>query len=139
MLSWIAASTARIGIASKVLCVPLRLPSLTAKMAESLQRLSGGRLILGLGAGFSDEEMRSLGVSPPSARDKVDGLDESVRLSLAKRPAKSLRAAEAGRAGGRRVCVCAADGFGITESFWCYRIKIIQDARTLHGPDENSP
>ncbi|HTC69833.1 MAG TPA: LLM class flavin-dependent oxidoreductase [Acidothermaceae bacterium] len=80
LLTWIAASTSRIGIATKVLCGPLRLPALTAKMAETLQRLSGGRFILGLGAGFSDHEMRSFGVAPRTAREKVDGLEEAVRI-----------------------------------------------------------
>jgi len=49
-------------------------------MAESFDRLSGGRLILGLGGGFSDEEFRAfgLGVRPP--RDKVDGMEEAVRI-----------------------------------------------------------
>jgi hypothetical protein len=40
MLSWIAASTTRIGITTKVLAVPFRPPALTAKMAETLDRLS---------------------------------------------------------------------------------------------------
>jgi alkanesulfonate monooxygenase SsuD/methylene tetrahydromethanopterin reductase-like flavin-dependent oxidoreductase (luciferase family) len=80
LLTWIAASTSRIGVATKVLCGPLRLPALTVKMAETLQRLSGGRLILGLGAGFSDQEMRSFGVAPRNAREKVDGLEEAVRI-----------------------------------------------------------
>jgi alkanesulfonate monooxygenase SsuD/methylene tetrahydromethanopterin reductase-like flavin-dependent oxidoreductase (luciferase family) len=63
-----------------VLCGPLRLPALTAKMAETLQRLSNGRLILGLGAGSSDQEMHSFGIDPPTAGAKVTGLEESVRI-----------------------------------------------------------
>src|SRR5262245_25718117 len=49
MLSWIAARTSRIRIATRVLGVPFRQPALVAKMAETFDRLSGGRLILGLG------------------------------------------------------------------------------------------
>src|SRR5919198_6664926 len=56
MLSWIAASTSRIGIATRVLGVPFRPPALLAKMAATLDALSGGRLILGLGGGSGDDE-----------------------------------------------------------------------------------
>jgi alkanesulfonate monooxygenase SsuD/methylene tetrahydromethanopterin reductase-like flavin-dependent oxidoreductase (luciferase family) len=80
LLTWIAAATSRIGIATKVLASPLRNPALTAKMAESLQRLSNGRLILGLGGGYSDEEMGSFGIAPLSAREKVQGLEESLQI-----------------------------------------------------------
>jgi alkanesulfonate monooxygenase SsuD/methylene tetrahydromethanopterin reductase-like flavin-dependent oxidoreductase (luciferase family) len=51
MLTWIAASTSRIKVATRVLGVPYRPPVIVAKMAEALDRLSGGRLILGLGGG----------------------------------------------------------------------------------------
>jgi alkanesulfonate monooxygenase SsuD/methylene tetrahydromethanopterin reductase-like flavin-dependent oxidoreductase (luciferase family) len=49
MLSWIAAATSTIRVGSRVLGVPYRNPAMVAKMAETFQRLSGGRLILGLG------------------------------------------------------------------------------------------
>jgi len=54
MLTWICAATDRIAVASRVFSLPFRSPALVAKMAESLDRLSGGRLILGLGAGAAD-------------------------------------------------------------------------------------
>ncbi len=47
MLAWIAASTRRIRVATRVLAVPLHPPAMVAKMAESLDRLSGGWLMLG--------------------------------------------------------------------------------------------
>ncbi|WP_084962627.1 LLM class flavin-dependent oxidoreductase [Thermoactinospora rubra] len=81
MLSWIAAATSRIGVATRVLGVPYRNPALVAKMAESFDRLSGGRLILGLGGGFSDEEFRAYGMRVPTPRDKVDGLEEAARIT----------------------------------------------------------
>jgi probable F420-dependent oxidoreductase len=80
MLSWIAAATSRIGLATRVLGVPYRSPAMVAKMAESFDRLSGGRLILGLGGGASDEEFRALGLGVRSPREKVDGLAEAVRV-----------------------------------------------------------
>lgn len=80
MLSWIAAATPRISVASRVLGVPFRAPAMVAKMAESLGRLSGGRLILGLGAGASDQELRAFGLAAPSPMDKIEGLEEAVRI-----------------------------------------------------------
>jgi probable F420-dependent oxidoreductase len=80
MLSWIAAGTSRIRVATRVLGVPYRNPAVLAKMAETFDRLSGGRLILGLGAGAVDEEFRAFGLSVGTPRDKVDGLEEAIRV-----------------------------------------------------------
>jgi alkanesulfonate monooxygenase SsuD/methylene tetrahydromethanopterin reductase-like flavin-dependent oxidoreductase (luciferase family) len=81
MLSWIAAQTSRISVATRVLGVPYRQPAMVAKMAETLDRLSGGRLILGLGGGASDDEFRAFGIGVPSPRDKVDGLSDAIRIT----------------------------------------------------------
>lgn len=81
VLSWIAASTTRIKLASRVLGVPYRPPAMVAKMAETFDRLSGGRLILGLGGGYSDEEFRAFGLPVPTAREKVDGLADAIRIT----------------------------------------------------------
>jgi probable F420-dependent oxidoreductase len=80
MLSWIAAATSRIRVATRVLAVPYRPPPVLAKMAETLDRLSGGRLILGLGGGAVDQEFRAFGLGVRSPRDKVDGLAEAIRI-----------------------------------------------------------
>lgn len=80
MLSWIAAATSRLRVATRVLAVPYRSPAVLAKMAETLDRLSGGRLILGLGGGYSDEEFRAFGLGTPTPRDKVDGMQEAIRI-----------------------------------------------------------
>ena len=80
MLTWIAASTSRIRIASRVLSLPFRSPALVAKMAESLDRLAGGRLILGLGAGAADAELHAFGLPVPSAREKLAGLTDALHV-----------------------------------------------------------
>lgn len=81
LLSWIAAATSRIRVATRVLGVPYRPPPMVAKMAETLDRLSGGRLILGLGGGYSDEEFRAFGLPVPSPRDKITGLEEAILIT----------------------------------------------------------
>jgi alkanesulfonate monooxygenase SsuD/methylene tetrahydromethanopterin reductase-like flavin-dependent oxidoreductase (luciferase family) len=80
LLTWIAAATSRIRVATRVLATPMRPPPVVAKMAESLDRLSGGRLILGLGGGSMDEEFAAFGLGVRSARDKVDGMEEAIRI-----------------------------------------------------------
>lgn len=80
MLTWVAAHTRRMAIATRVLGIPFRRPAMIAKTAETLQRLSGGRFILGLGGGYSDEEIGALGIPVPSAREKVDGLADALTI-----------------------------------------------------------
>lgn len=80
LLTWIAAHTRRISIASRVFGVPFRRPAMLAKSAESLDRLSGGRLILGLGGGYADDEIAAVGGPLPSPREKVDGLADAIRI-----------------------------------------------------------
>jgi alkanesulfonate monooxygenase SsuD/methylene tetrahydromethanopterin reductase-like flavin-dependent oxidoreductase (luciferase family) len=80
MLCFIAAATSRIRIATRVLGVPYRAPAMVAKMAETLDRLSAGRLILGLGSGSADDEHRAFGLGVRTPRDKTDGLEEAIRI-----------------------------------------------------------
>jgi probable F420-dependent oxidoreductase len=61
-LSFAAAATASIGVATGVLLLPEHNPLLVAKQAASLDRLSNGRLTLGVGIGWSQEEFDALGV-----------------------------------------------------------------------------
>jgi F420-dependent oxidoreductase-like protein len=49
LLAWVGASTTRIGLGTAILQIPSRTPALTAMTAATLDRLSGGRLLLGLG------------------------------------------------------------------------------------------
>jgi probable F420-dependent oxidoreductase len=62
VLSALAASTSRVMLGNYVLAIPFRNPALLAKMAETLDEISGGRLILGLGAGWNEPEFTSYGV-----------------------------------------------------------------------------
>jgi probable F420-dependent oxidoreductase len=62
-LSFVAAATRSIELATGVLLLPEHNPLLLAKQAASLDALSGGRLTLGVGVGWSREEFAALGVS----------------------------------------------------------------------------
>jgi alkanesulfonate monooxygenase SsuD/methylene tetrahydromethanopterin reductase-like flavin-dependent oxidoreductase (luciferase family) len=81
LLAWIAASTSTLRVATRVLGVPYRNPAVTAKMAESFDRLSGGRLVLGLGAGASETEFNALGLGTAALRDRLQGLEEAILIT----------------------------------------------------------
>jgi probable F420-dependent oxidoreductase len=57
-----AGATSRVQLGTAVLIVPYRNPVVTAKMVSSLDALSGGRFVLGIGAGWLEEESTMLGV-----------------------------------------------------------------------------
>jgi alkanesulfonate monooxygenase SsuD/methylene tetrahydromethanopterin reductase-like flavin-dependent oxidoreductase (luciferase family) len=80
LMTWMAARTTTIGVASNVLGLPFRLPALTAKMAESLDRLSGGRVTLGIGAGGNDSEFAGYGAPLRTPLEKVEALEEALGI-----------------------------------------------------------
>jgi probable F420-dependent oxidoreductase len=61
ILSAVASVTERITLGSLVMCASFRSPGLLAKMAATLDEVSGGRLILGIGAGWHDPEYEAFG------------------------------------------------------------------------------
>jgi probable F420-dependent oxidoreductase len=61
LLSALAATTSRLQIGSLVTCVGFRNPGLLAKMADTIDEISGGRFILGLGAGWHKPEYDAFG------------------------------------------------------------------------------
>jgi len=80
LMSATAAVTERLGIGTLVLCNSYRNPALLAKMASSLDHVSNGRLLLGIGAGWMEEEYRAYGYPFPSARVRIEQLDEALTL-----------------------------------------------------------
>jgi probable F420-dependent oxidoreductase len=61
-LAFVAAATTRLRLLTYLSVAPYRNPFLTAKAAATLDKLSGGRLLLGLGAGYQKSEFYALGV-----------------------------------------------------------------------------
>jgi alkanesulfonate monooxygenase SsuD/methylene tetrahydromethanopterin reductase-like flavin-dependent oxidoreductase (luciferase family) len=80
VLSAAAAVTTRIGIGSFVLNVMNRHPAVLARMAATLQQLSGGRLTLGLGIGGHPREHEAYGIPFPPPPERVAHLVEAVAL-----------------------------------------------------------
>ena len=63
-----------------VLSQSFRNPALLAKMAATAQFLSGGRFILGIGAGWKEDEYRAYGYDYPSAGMRVEELEEAIQI-----------------------------------------------------------
>jgi probable F420-dependent oxidoreductase len=76
-LTYAAAATSRIGIMTAILVLPMRPTALVAKQAATLDRLSGGRLRLGVGAGWNDIEFELLGTG---FEDRYERLEEQIVL-----------------------------------------------------------
>jgi probable F420-dependent oxidoreductase len=79
-LSFMAAATRRIKVCTLVVVAAYRNPYVTAKAAASLDNLSGGRLVLGMGAGYQKEEFDVLGAS---FADRGKRFDSAVRAMQA--------------------------------------------------------
>src|SRR4029453_12018240 len=65
-LGWLAGTTRAIELGTTVIILPYRHPVQTARVAATVDRLSGGRFIFGVGVGWSQPEFEALGV--PFAR-----------------------------------------------------------------------
>lgn len=61
LLAALAAATERVELGTGVICTGFRNPALLAKMADTIDEISGGRLILGIGAGWHDPEYEAFG------------------------------------------------------------------------------
>ncbi len=79
-LAALAAATERMEIGMLVLGVPYRNPALVAKMLATLDVISHGRVIAGLGAGWHEEEFTAYGYPFPTVRERMEGLEEAVQI-----------------------------------------------------------
>ena len=71
LMAWLAAATAKIRILSSVIVVPHRNPLFMAKSLATMDVLSGGRIAVGVGAGWMREEFEALGLPDFDARGRV--------------------------------------------------------------------
>lgn len=80
LMSSMSMVTSRLRIGGLVLCNSFRNPAFLAKMAASLDNISQGRLEIGLGAGWMNEEYEAYGYPFPSGGTRADQLDEGVQI-----------------------------------------------------------
>jgi F420-dependent oxidoreductase-like protein len=79
-LAGLARDTRRIHIGALVSPVTFRLPGPFAKLVTTVDEMSGGRLEVGMGAGWNDDEHAQLGIAFPSLGERFEMLEESVEI-----------------------------------------------------------
>lgn len=79
-LAALAQATSRIRVGCMVTGMPYRHPAVLANMAATLDHISGGRLELGLGAGWNREEADAYGIELPPLRERFDRFDEGCEV-----------------------------------------------------------
>jgi F420-dependent oxidoreductase-like protein len=79
-LGWLAAKTDRVKLLSMVTAVVYREPGLLAKAVTTLDVLSGGRAILGIGAAWNAEESAGLGLFFPPLAERFERLEEAILI-----------------------------------------------------------
>jgi alkanesulfonate monooxygenase SsuD/methylene tetrahydromethanopterin reductase-like flavin-dependent oxidoreductase (luciferase family) len=80
LLSFAAGRTEHVRLVPDVLNLPLRLPTMIAKAAASLDVLSGGRVDLGIGAGAFWDAVQAMGGPRRTPKESVDALEETVTI-----------------------------------------------------------
>ncbi|WP_433454562.1 LLM class F420-dependent oxidoreductase [Streptomyces sp. CA-142005] len=81
-LGYLAAHTSTVRLGALVTGVTYRRPGLLAKIATTLDVLSGGRATLGIGAAWYDREHHGLGVPYPPLAERFERLEETLRICL---------------------------------------------------------
>ena len=80
LISYAAARTERIRLSGNVLSLPLRQPAVLARSHASLDRLTGGRIEMGLGAGAFWDGIEAMGARRLSAGQSVSALGEAIEV-----------------------------------------------------------
>jgi probable F420-dependent oxidoreductase len=83
LLSALAAVTRRVAVGPLVACTAFHAPPVLAKMAATVDEVSGGRLILGLGAGWNEAEFRAFGLPFDHRASRFEEAFEIIRRLLA--------------------------------------------------------
>jgi probable F420-dependent oxidoreductase len=82
MLALVAAMTTKVRLQTGILVLPYRNPFILARSIASLDRFSGGRVTIGLGAGYLKGEFRALGVDFDARNDLMDEYLKALKLAL---------------------------------------------------------
>lgn len=92
VLSALAVAVPRVRLAPLVTSVTYRHPALLAKIAAATDQISGGRLTLGIGAGWQENEHASYGIALGTVRERLDRFEEATQIlrSMLDRPRTSF-------------------------------------------------
>ena len=79
-LSALAALTSRVRLGHIVICTAFRNPALTAKMVSTMDTISGGRMELGIGAGWKRDEWLAYGYGFPETKERLAALGDHLEV-----------------------------------------------------------
>jgi alkanesulfonate monooxygenase SsuD/methylene tetrahydromethanopterin reductase-like flavin-dependent oxidoreductase (luciferase family) len=82
VLSAVAATTSRLRLGSLTSCIYYRPPALLARIAADVDRVSAGRLVLGLGIGDAPDEFAQQGIPFRPVRERQQALEDAIRVVL---------------------------------------------------------
>jgi F420-dependent oxidoreductase-like protein len=82
-LAHLGAVTSRVRLGHIVLCAGFRNPAMTAKMISTMDVQTGGRMELGIGAGWKKDEWEAYGYGFPAARDRLGALRDQLEIVTA--------------------------------------------------------
>jgi F420-dependent oxidoreductase-like protein len=80
LMAALAASTTRVRLGQMCTCMGYRNPAYLAKVAATIDVISGGRVEMGIGGGWYEHEWRAYGYGFPGAGDRLGMLDEGVQI-----------------------------------------------------------
>jgi F420-dependent oxidoreductase-like protein len=80
LMAALAAATSRVRLGQMCTCMGYRNPAYLAKIASTIDVISGGRVEMGIGAGWYEHEWRAYGYGFPSAGERLGQLDEGVQI-----------------------------------------------------------
>ena len=80
LLAWLAARTSTLRLGTGILVLPEHHPLQLAKRCATIDRLSGGRLFLGVGVGWMREEVAALGIDPDERGTRTDEAIDALRV-----------------------------------------------------------
>ncbi len=92
-LAALAATTTRVRLAPLVLGITYRHPAVLANWATTVDHVSGGRLLLGVGAGWQENEHQQYGIPLGPPRERIDRFEEALRIlkGLLREPTTTVR------------------------------------------------
>ena len=117
VLTALAMATRRVRLGHMVICTGFRNPALTAKMASTIDVISGGRFELGIGAGWKEEEWRAYGYGFPTIGERLAALRDHLEVIT--------RMLEPGRATYRGEYASVAGAINLPKGLQTPRIPII--------------
>jgi alkanesulfonate monooxygenase SsuD/methylene tetrahydromethanopterin reductase-like flavin-dependent oxidoreductase (luciferase family) len=118
-LAALARETRRVQLGQLVTCAAYRNPGLLAQMASTVDAASGGRLIVGVGAGWDEREWRDFGYGDelPPVRARLDHLERTLTVLRSRRPGRPVLVGGAGERVLLRLVARYGDACNLTDSF----------------------